>query len=141
MQIITDNAAMKQAATVFIMDHGSSLPSVTRDAVVAATGEGNWADGHARMLEALYPIRDQLNDAGKTMIGQIAAFLNSWQLLGMAEDARGQRILYAMQRDLGEEAPAGVVWPDPSTDPEYATPHAERVAAAAAEAPVAPPEE
>lgn len=131
MLIPENNVAMKEAATIYLMTKGSALPEETRTALIAASTEPNWADGHAKMLEALWPIRDQLDDAGKTVIGQIAGFLGSWSLLGMNDDSRARRIMFAMQRDLGEDAPAGITWPEPDTDPAYATPLAEARAAAA----------
>lgn len=77
-------------------------------------------DQIVRVGEYLYAKRDEIADAGKGVAGGLIAFatVNGWH--GLLADNRGNRIVQALRRDLGEEPPAGIEWPDPVDDPAAA---------------------
>ncbi len=72
----------------------------------------------ATSAELLYARRHQLDDAGRTITGQLAAFAAAWGLFGMATANRGGLIFQAMGRDLaaGEVATDAV---DPAPAPQF----------------------
>lgn len=108
--------ALGKAAQSFIMLKGSNLPEKVRDDVIAALGAPSPVDRIVKTGEALYAARADLDADGQTLCAQLISFaaMNGWH--GLAEDNRGGRIVMAMRRDLGEDAPSGS-WPEPETDP------------------------
>ena len=78
-----------------------------------------------KSAEALYAVKDGLDEEGLRVCAQLAQFsaLNGWH--GMDRGNRGGRISQAVQRDLGDKAPAGK-WPERADDPsvlfEYQAP-------------------
>lgn len=68
-------------------------------------------------LEALYAAKSDLDDAGRTLVAQLATFAVGMGWNGINDDARGERIVAAMRRDLGEKAPSKAGWPAPDADP------------------------
>ena len=82
------------------------------------------------IAEYLYAKRAEISNEGKNLAAGLAAFAttNGWHNL-LADD-RGNKIVQALRRDLGETPPAGVEWPSSVNDP---TP-----SAIFAEAPVLP---
>ena len=118
--------ALGKAAQTYVMLHGSTLAEDVRDRVIAGLGAPSPVDRIVKTGEALYAVHANLDDEGKVLVAQLISFaaMNGWH--GLAEDNRGGRIVMAMRRDLGEEAPGGASWPDPESDPsplaEYVPP-------------------
>lgn len=75
------------------------------------------------VMELMYASRDQVDDVAKDLIGGLAAYatINAWH--GLGENNRGNMIVQAMRRDLGERPPTGVKFQKPEDDaspkPEY----------------------
>jgi hypothetical protein len=101
----------------FMIMEGAALPEHTLKAMIPALSQPSPVDSFMRSLEILYAARQDLSAEGKKLVGQIAGFAIPFGWHGINEDNRGQGILRAMSRDLGEPAPAGG-WPDPESDPE-----------------------
>ena len=74
-------------------------------------------DQIVQLGEYLYAHREDVADEGKDLGGALIAFatINGWH--GLLEADRGNRIVQAMRRDLGETPPAGLDWPEPEDDP------------------------
>lgn len=111
---------LQQATTgivAFMMTHGSGLPEATRDAVLTAAGQPSPVDQLMGTLEALYAAKADIPDEGKELVAKIAEIVTPLGWHGIQEDNRGSRIQMAMLRDLGEDAPEGMSWPDPEDDP------------------------
>ena len=125
-------AAAKSGLTMFLMTKGATLADPLREHLAAALASPSPVDMLVQSMEALYAARAELGAEGKTVIGSLAGFImaNGWH--GINADDRGYRIVRAMRRDLGEAAPDGVTWPDPSTDPAADTRFAVANAAQAA---------
>jgi hypothetical protein len=100
-------------------------------------------DHIVKTLEALYAVNSKLDDAGKTLIGQLAAFATPLGWHGLRDDNRGLAIQLAMQRDTGEAAPARAPWPKADDDPvpkeAYLTPEPPSEPETEAETPIEPP--
>lgn len=67
--------------------------------------------------EYLYARRADIADSGKDLAGGLIAFatVNAWH--GLLNDDRGNKIVQALRRDLGETPPIGLEWPDEVDDP------------------------
>ncbi len=100
----------------YLIAHGAALPEFTRNKVIEAAGSPSPVDRIVKVGEALYAAPG-LSDEGKTLVAQLISFaaMNGWH--GLADDNRGGRIVMAMRRDLGDEAPGGE-WPDMADVPE-----------------------
>jgi hypothetical protein len=76
------------------------------------------------IAEYLYAKRAEISIEGKSLAAGLAAFAttNGWH--NLLADNRGNKIVQALRRDLGETAPAGVQWPnsvdDPAASPAFA---------------------
>lgn len=117
MDIPADIPAMANALADFERAHWASLPAEVQDTINANRG-GSMVDLFARTAEALWAYRADLsNQASQILLAQLATFCGSqgWHNL---RDGRGFAMANAVRRDLGEEPPTGVTWPDPADDPE-----------------------
>lgn len=110
--------ALGKAAQTFIMVQGATLSEAVRDQVIAALGAPSPVDRIVKTGEALYAAKSDLDESGKTLVAQLISFatMNGWH--GLAVDNRGGRIVMAIRRELGEDAPSGASWPDPESDPD-----------------------
>lgn len=135
MDFPQDIPALGQAAQTFMMLHGAALPETVREQALAALGNPSPVDRIVKLGEALYAARAELGPEGKTLAAQLISFAASQGWHGLAVDQRGVAIVQALQRDLGEKAPAGVKFPAPEDDPaplpEFAPPAPEPDPAAA----------
>lgn len=129
--------ALGKAAQTFVMLHGAMLSEDTRERVIAALGAPSPVDRIVKTGEALYAVSGDLNDEGKTLVAQLISFatMNGWH--GLPQDNRGGRIVMAMRRDIGEDAPDTMPWPTADTDP---VPLAEFAPQVAEDAAIASPE-
>jgi hypothetical protein len=129
MQLLLTWYDVKAALARFAFEHGAGLPSALGDRFIAATSNVSDVDNCVQVAELLYANRALIDagghrDAAMTLAGQLAAFAGQpgQALHGFADPiapgglGRGQAILFAMARELGEDAPAGG-WPDPADDP------------------------
>lgn len=75
-------------------------------------------DQIVRIGEYLYANRAEISNDGKDLCGGLIAFatVNGWY--GLLESDRGNKIVQAIRRDLGEDPPAGMEWPVAGDDPE-----------------------
>ncbi|MBC2668761.1 hypothetical protein ACFOON_15160 [Novosphingobium piscinae] len=101
----------------FLILHAAALPQGPKDALLASGSKVSPVDKLVEVAEVLYAARGDLDEDGLTIAGQIAEFCtrNGWH--GLADDARGERMVAAIRRDLGEPHPSGGQWPAPETDP------------------------
>lgn len=104
-----------------IMDYPTSaLPAYLRDRYRALRGSPSPMQQIAQLGEFIYANRAAIDDEGRALgCGLIAhANLNGWNPQYLGTDNRGDRIVQALRRDLGEQNPVdGASWPEPSTDP------------------------
>lgn len=116
----------------YLITSGAALPDFTRQRLIEATAAPSPVDRIVNTAEILFASKDSLDNPAREVCAKLAFFAttNSWH--GLTTDNRGGRIVQAMQRDMGEEAPEGMPWPDAETDP---TPKAEFVEPAPTEAP------
>lgn len=86
-------------------------------AVQELSASASPVDQVVRLGEFLYARRATIADSGKDLAGGLIAFatINGWHNL-LADD-RGNRIVQALRRDLGETPPVGLEWPDEADDP------------------------
>lgn len=85
--------------------------------VQALSSSPSPVDAIVRVAEYLYAQRATIAAAGVDLCGGLIAFatLNGWY--GLLDGDRGNRIVQAIRRDLGETPPAGLAWPEPASDP------------------------
>lgn len=102
----------------FLMLHAATAPAAARDAILAASTKVSPVDKLVGIAEALYAARADLDAGALTIAGQVIEFCtrNGWH--GLANDARGERMVAAIRRDLGEPHPSGGEWPAAGSDPE-----------------------
>jgi hypothetical protein len=97
-------------------DYANSLPVELRDKIYELSF-GSPVDTIVKTAETMYAARDVIGDAGKQMCAELfyTASFHGWH--GVNGAGRAGKIIAAMRRDLGEEAPA-MGWPDAENDPE-----------------------
>lgn len=121
MDIPTSHAAMREAITAYLITGAVAvLPEATRQEIIRASREASWVVGYDITVESLWAVRDDLDAAGKALLGAIAGFMAAPgnDFMGKGRSGRGLAMQRAMQRDLGETAPIDLPWPDPGEDPE-----------------------
>jgi hypothetical protein len=70
------------------------------------------------IVDLLYARRDEVPDEGKVLVAQLSSFLAAWGMFGKGgTDHLGQKISWAMQRDLGMDPPQGYTFQPPEEDP------------------------
>jgi len=119
MNYIDNIPALRSAIMGFHIQYHAALAPLTAAALLEASGQPSVVDQVTRSVEALYAGLDAIADPvaldpAATLVGQLAAFsVTWWQNLSMADEPdRGQRILAAMRRRVGE-----TTGPDPSENP------------------------
>lgn len=105
------------AVDQFLILHASELPEASKTALLAAGTKVSPVDKLVEVGEVLYGARKDLNDDSLIIAGQVIEFCtrNGWH--GLTNDARGERMVAAIRRQLGEPHPTGGEWPAPETDP------------------------
>lgn len=96
----------------------SQVPEYLRARYRTLRDAASPVDQIAGLGEFIYANRDAFDDEGlelATGLIGFATFPNQWH--GLSQDGRGNKILLALRRDLSEEAPPGVSYPDPKDDP------------------------
>lgn len=109
-------ADMDRELSEYRIENSADLPAAVRGALSEAASQGSPVDRFVRSMEVLYAARGEINDAGLTIVGQLGGFCAMFGWPG--GDPRPGQIRQAMCRDLGEQPPAGLVWPDSDGDPE-----------------------
>lgn len=122
----------RAAIMAFLMT--AALDGETGSKVVDLANQPSPVDAIVKTAEYLYSKHADLDDAGRDLVGSLAAFASANFWHGMADDNRGNRISLAMRRENGETPAEGSSFPDPTSDP---TPLAEYTGAT--ETPPAPP--
>lgn len=85
--------------------------------VQALSASPSPVDQIVRTGEYLYSQRALIADDSLDIAGGLIAFatMNGWH--NLLADNRGNRIVQALRRDLGEDPPIGMEWPEPASDP------------------------
>lgn len=98
----------REAIMDFRADHLKDLPEALQAKFKSQAASPSPVDQIVGTMELLYANKADLTDEAKDLVGGLAAFAttNAWH--GLAEDNRGNLIVQAMRRDLGEKAPAGI---------------------------------
>jgi hypothetical protein len=101
----------------FRVDHFDTLSDELKKRFKEISSSPSPVDQIVGVMELLYANRAEVTDPAKELIGGLAAYatVNAWH--GLAEDNRGNLIVQAMRRDLGEKAPSGVKFQKPDEDP------------------------
>lgn len=96
----------------------SRVPAFLRDRYKALRDATSPVDQIAGLGEFIYANRAEFDDEGlelATGLIGFATFPNAWH--GLSLDGRGNKIILALRRDLSEEAPPGVTYPEAKDDP------------------------
>lgn len=101
----------------FLVEQARELDQPTKAALIEAAGRVSPVDKTVGFAEALYGVRADLSDDGLVLAGQVIEFATRYAWHGLTQDARGERMVAAIRRQLGEEHPTGGEWPAPETDP------------------------
>jgi hypothetical protein len=124
MQLLTTPGDVQTAIFTFAGAYRAKLPSDLQSKFDKAGSNLSFVDNLVNVSEALYANLDGVTDAtmlaaARTLIGQLSAFgaQNGFHQDPENPNRRAQ-MAQAMQRDLGEAAPTGMVWPDQSDDPK-----------------------
>ena len=125
MKYADEIGQLNQNLQAFLIKKGAGLPEFYRTIIIEAVASPSPVDRIVKSAEALYAVKDKLDEEGLRVCAQLAQFaaLNGWH--GMDQDNRGGRIAQAVQRILGDKAPTGE-WPISADDPialfEYQVP-------------------
>lgn len=97
-------------------DRARDLRPALRDRIYELSF-GSPVDTIVKTAETLYAAGDEVGAAGRQMAAELfyAASYHGWH--GVNAEGRAARIIAAIRRDLGEDAPV-MGWPDPATDPD-----------------------
>lgn len=106
------------AADRFLIEHAATAPAAAKDAIIAAGAKVSPIDKLVDIAEALYAARAALDADALAIAGQVIEFCTRMGWHGLANEARGARMVAAIRRDLGEAHPSGGEWPAAATDPE-----------------------
>jgi len=96
----------------------ANVPAFLRDRYRALRDTPSPVDQIAGLGEFIYANRAEFDDEALELAAGLigfATFPNMWH--GLSQDGRGDKIILALRRDLSEEAPPGVTYPDPKDDP------------------------
>ncbi|WP_298195530.1 hypothetical protein [Novosphingobium sp.] len=95
----------------------AELPEAVQAALLDASAKVSPVDKLVEIAEVLYAARAELDEDALVIAGQVIEFCtrNGWH--GLTNDDRGDRMVAAIRRQLGEPHPTGGEWPDPETDP------------------------
>ena len=118
MQFFNDIPSVTSAIDTFMVQSGSTLPANLLAALMSDSMGGlSPVDKVVKFGEIIYAAGTASPTAAQTVACQAIAFatMNGWH--GLADAGRGTGITSALQRDLGEPAPAGG-WPAISADPK-----------------------
>lgn len=109
--------AAKSGLVAYLMASGATLDDTLQQRLTDAMACPSPVDMLVQSMEALYAAHTDLDDAGKALVAQLSGFIvaNGWH--GINQDDRGNRIIRAMLRELGEIPPLGVTWPEVDDDP------------------------
>lgn len=147
MDLLNSHTAAQTAIATFAANHAGALPDALRAKFIEATSSLSPVVQMCDTAELLYANAASIADstakaAAMTLAAQCAAWAaapgNSFHGMGQGGAngmSRGVAIYQAMARELGETAPAGTNWPEPSDDPAVS---AAWTLAAAAGSPSAP---
>ena len=118
MQPITDNTAARRVLRNYLVYAEGKLPDDTFTRLEALVDSPSGVDAVCKVAELLYARRDQLDEEGRTVVAQLAAFAatNFWH--GMGEGNRGGLIAQAMMRDNGVKPASGTTQIKAADDPE-----------------------
>jgi hypothetical protein len=116
MDIPSSITDMDKELADFRIENSVHLAPAVREALADAGSKPSPVDRFVSCMETLYAARDDLNDAGKTIVAQLASFcaMHGWP----GGDTRPNLIQQAMRRELGEKAPGAMKWPKRDDDPE-----------------------
>lgn len=116
MTPITDITGARRAIRGYLAYADGKLPADTFIRLEDLADSPSPVDQIARSAELLYARRDELDDEGRTLVGQLASFAatNGWH--GMADGNRGGLIAQAMRRDMGLMVEPGQPKPQPAAD-------------------------
>ena len=139
MDALADITAARRALRTYLAHADGTLPADTFNRLEELIDSPSPVDAIVRSAELLYARRDELDDEGRTIVGQLASFaaVNAWH--GMADENRGGLIAQAMTRDLGIKVAAGQPKPQPAEDDPAPKPEFAKPVEADAAAPEAPP--
>ncbi len=109
--------AAKSGLVAYLMASGPTLNETLKRYLTDAVACPSPVDMLVQSMEALYAAHADLDATGKALVAQLSGFIvaNGWH--GINQDDRGNRIVRAMLRELGQTPPIGVTWPDGADDP------------------------
>ena len=116
MDPIADIPGARRALRQYLVHADGKLPADTFAMLEDMVDSPSPVDAIVRSAELLYARRDQLDDEGRTLVGQLASFaaVNAWH--GMGDANRGGLIAQAMRRDMGLKVEPGTPKPQKAAD-------------------------
>lgn len=116
MNFLSDIPAALAAIDAFLVQHARELDAKVVAALLQASSQPSPVDKIVNFGETLYALGADASAEAKTAAAQVVEFASRFSWHGLGNDGRGAGIVAALQRDLGEPAPAGG-WPDAKNDP------------------------
>ena len=107
----------RNAIMDFRAAHGMSLPEDIQPTFRELSVSPSPVDQIVKTGELLYARREELTPAASALAAGLISFavMQGWH--GLSEGGRGEGIVVALRRELGETPPTGSAWPDPEADP------------------------
>lgn len=121
---LADIQDARRSLRTYLEHAAEALPAGTFSKLEALADSPSTVDAITKTAELLYARRDQLDDEGRTIVGQLASFAATYGWHGMAVGNRGGMIRQAMCRDLGLDPEPGqaafqAVEDDPVPNAQY----------------------
>jgi len=117
MKLYTGIAEAADAARSYFYVNRESLPAGVADKLQTQVGTGSSpVDLIVAFTEATYANRVDVDPEMMEIAAGLGVIIVQFGFHGSL-DGRAEAIVAALRRDSGEEAPAGITWPDPADDP------------------------
>jgi len=116
MQYLSDIPAALSAINTYLIASAAALPAPARAAIARSAGQASPVDTIVQTGELLYGLGDGGTAETRALAARLIEFATRYGWHELSADSRGARIMAALLRDLGEDAPIGG-WPDPARDP------------------------
>jgi hypothetical protein len=113
---IADITGARRAIRKYLDHADGQLPDDTYEKLADLADSPSPVDQIAQTAELLYARHGQLDDAGRTITGQLASFAAINGFHGMWVDNRGGRIAQAMEREMGFKATEAMPEPARASD-------------------------
>lgn len=100
----------REAILNFCSDHLGDKPEMFKSAFKKQAASLNAADAIVGVMEIMYASRDIIGNEGMDLVASLASYATSYDYHELGRSGRGQMIVQAMSRDMGDQPTSGVTF-------------------------------